>query len=95
LTLAPFPKSSTKNNYTSGFCRDIYMLYVSFQKNTKLRLIVSSATVDAEQLRVFFSSGKEDKSAAILSVEGRLYPVAVNYVLGKFLLFACMKAKNN
>ncbi|XP_059483875.1 probable ATP-dependent RNA helicase DHX35 [Neocloeon triangulifer] len=51
------------------------------RKNTKLRLIVSSATVDAEQLRMFFSSGKNDNSAAILSVEGRLYEVTVNYVI--------------
>jgi len=65
------------------------MLYKikNLQKNKKLRLIVSSATVDAEQLKFFFSNGKDDKSAAILSVEGRLYSVSVNYVIGNLYLF--------
>jgi HrpA-like RNA helicase len=43
---------------------------------------VSSATVDAEQLKAFFSSGKDEETAAIFSVQGRLYPVNVHYLIG-------------
>ncbi|XP_011302754.1 probable ATP-dependent RNA helicase DHX35 isoform X2 [Fopius arisanus] len=54
------------------------------KKRKSLRIIVSSATVDAEELRDFFNSntrkyGGKD-SACILSVEGRLYPVDIFYV---------------
>nr|CAD7570303.1 unnamed protein product [Timema californicum] len=54
------------------------------RKRKNLKLIVSSATVDAEQLRDFFNlnNGKDSAldTATILSVEGRLYPVDVFYV---------------
>ncbi|KAF4520740.1 hypothetical protein B566_EDAN004860 [Ephemera danica] len=51
------------------------------RKNKQLRLVVSSATVDAEQLKKFFSSGKDEvETAAILSIHGRLYPVDVHYI---------------
>lgn len=54
------------------------------RKRKNLKLIVASATVDAEQLYRFFNqnSGK-DKSqdtTVIMSVEGRLYPVDIHYV---------------
>ncbi|XP_064474094.1 probable ATP-dependent RNA helicase DHX35 isoform X2 [Ornithodoros turicata] len=52
------------------------------KKRPDLRLIVSSATLDAEVLRDFFSSGIESKSisAAILSIQGRAYPVDIYYL---------------
>uniref|UniRef100_A0ABD2VZY6 RNA helicase n=1 Tax=Trichogramma kaykai TaxID=54128 RepID=A0ABD2VZY6_9HYME len=54
------------------------------KKRRSLRLVVSSATVDAEELRDFFNSRKsssnEDDLATILSVEGRLHPVDVHYL---------------
>ncbi|KAJ8678997.1 hypothetical protein QAD02_014784 [Eretmocerus hayati] len=57
------------------------------RKRPSLRVIVASATVDAEELRDFFNtntSAKKDKNedkdtATILSVEGRLYSISVFY----------------
>jgi len=46
------------------------------RKRRSLRLVVASATVDAEHLRNFFDN---KDSAVILSVQGRLYPVDVFY----------------
>ena len=60
------------------------------RKRSDLRLIVSSATVDAEYVRDFFDAGhkKNDKKKAeksenstILSVQGRSYSVDVHYLL--------------
>jgi HrpA-like RNA helicase len=39
--------------------------------------------VDAEQLKNFFTSDKNKDSAVIMSVQGRLYPVDVHYVIGE------------
>ncbi|TKR77725.1 hypothetical protein L596_018643 [Steinernema carpocapsae] len=48
-----------------------------------LRIIISSATLDAELFRDFFelntSSDREKDTATIISVEGRMHPVAVYY----------------
>ena len=43
---------------------------------------MSSATVDAEELRRFFSLERDRQTAAILSVEGRQHPVQVYYSIG-------------
>ncbi|XP_043241834.1 probable ATP-dependent RNA helicase DHX35 [Amphibalanus amphitrite] len=51
------------------------------KKRRDLRLIVSSATVDAEELRRFFSLDGDRPSATILSVDGRQHPVEVYYSL--------------
>lgn len=54
------------------------------QKRKSLKLIVASATVDAEQLRNFFnfnvSKDPKKDNSVIISVQGRLYPVEVFYV---------------
>ncbi|XP_054282374.1 probable ATP-dependent RNA helicase DHX35 isoform X2 [Macrosteles quadrilineatus] len=52
------------------------------RKQKKLRVIVTSATMDAEHLCSFFnhSSDKNKKTAVIMSVEGRLYPVQIHYL---------------
>ncbi|XP_008551544.1 probable ATP-dependent RNA helicase DHX35 isoform X1 [Microplitis demolitor] len=54
------------------------------RKRKDLKLIVSSATVDAEELRDYFnlnaSKDSTKNTAVILSVEGRLYPVDIFYV---------------
>ena len=47
-------------------------------------MIVSSATMDAEELRNFFNTNSSSKNraedtATILSVEGRLYPISIYY----------------
>lgn len=56
------------------------------QKRKSLRIIVSSATVDAEELRDFFNvNATKDPakdSAVIMSVEGRLYPVEIFFLKG-------------
>ena len=48
-----------------------------------LRLIIASATLDAVKFRDFFAppNGDDDVTAAILSVEGRQYPVEILYSL--------------
>merc|ERR1719369_670476 len=56
------------------------------KRRRDLKVIVSSATVDAEYIRDFFNRGKESKkldkalTATILSVEGRNYSVDVFYL---------------
>ena len=53
-------------------------------KRSDLRLIVSSATLDAKLFRDYFnlndSKDKTKNTAAIISVEGRQYPVQIHYV---------------
>ncbi|XP_046842076.1 probable ATP-dependent RNA helicase DHX35 isoform X1 [Xenia sp. Carnegie-2017] len=55
------------------------------KKRKDLKLIVTSATMDAEMFRDFFNTNiSKDKSkdtAAILSVEGRTFPTEIYYVL--------------
>ena len=61
------------------------------QKRKDLRLIIASATLDAVKFRDFFAppssssspdgSDDHDAKAAILSVEGRQYPVEILYSL--------------
>jgi len=54
------------------------------KRRRDLKLIISSATVDAEYIRDFFNRGKDKSqktgSATILSVEGRNYNVDVHYL---------------
>lgn len=54
------------------------------RKQRNLRLIIASATIDAEHLCNFFnhnsSKSKDKDTAVIMSVEGRLYPVEVYYL---------------
>ncbi|XP_049762763.1 probable ATP-dependent RNA helicase DHX35 isoform X1 [Schistocerca cancellata] len=51
------------------------------RKRKNLKLIVTSATVDAEHLKNFFSHSPSNKdTAVIMSVHGRLYPVSVYYL---------------
>ncbi|CAG0921664.1 unnamed protein product [Notodromas monacha] len=53
------------------------------RKRPDLRLIISSATMDAEDLRKYFDLSKPSEpkqTAAILSVEGRTYPVRAYYL---------------
>jgi ATP-dependent RNA helicase DDX35 len=52
-----------------------------------LRIIVSSATIDAEIFKGFFEAGKEKQNgnqkseiASVISLEGRTYPVDVMYL---------------
>lgn len=58
-----------------------------FQKRKSLRLIIASATMDAEHLQNFFNTNvtkdKNKDTAIILTVEGRQYPVDIFYVKGK------------
>jgi ATP-dependent RNA helicase DDX35 len=60
------------------------------QKQKNLKLIVASATVDAEHLYNFFNNNSSKDTtkdtAVIMSVEGRLYPVDIYYVKGNRFL---------
>ncbi|KAG8267014.1 ATPdependent RNA helicase [Homalodisca vitripennis] len=58
------------------------------RKQKKLRLIVTSATMDAEHLCNFFnqSTEKDKKSAVIMSVEGKLHPVQVHFLKVSFCI---------
>ncbi|KAK0043117.1 ATP-dependent RNA helicase DHX35 [Biomphalaria pfeifferi] len=55
------------------------------KKRKDLRLIVASATLNAEEMKNFFNKNKTDDpekdTAAILTIEGREYPVDVHYSL--------------
>ena len=55
------------------------------KKRKDLRIIVSSATLDAEMFKEFFNSNitndRTKDTAAILSVKGRSYPVDIHYTL--------------
>mmetsp|Transcript_52395 Transcript_52395/g.87094 ORF Transcript_52395/g.87094 Transcript_52395/m.87094 type:complete len:700 (+) Transcript_52395:62-2161(+) len=54
------------------------------RKRKDLRLVVSSATLDAEDFRDFFNTNRSgdpaNDTAAIISIEGRMYPVDIHYV---------------
>ncbi|XP_076176030.1 putative ATP-dependent RNA helicase DHX35 isoform X2 [Ptiloglossa arizonensis] len=50
------------------------------RKRRSLKVVVCSATVDAEQLRDFFNTGTTKDTAVIMTVEGRLYPVDIFFV---------------
>ncbi|XP_048578247.1 probable ATP-dependent RNA helicase DHX35 isoform X2 [Nematostella vectensis] len=55
------------------------------KKRPDLRIIVSSATLDAEMFKDFFNTNitndKSKDTAAVLSVEGRSYPVNIEYAI--------------
>ena len=51
------------------------------QQRKDLKLIISSATLDAEKFRDFFAPRGSGVKGAILSVEGRRYPVEILYCL--------------
>lgn len=50
------------------------------QKRPALRVIVSSATIDAAAFLEYFSSGSPLGDVMVASLEGRMYPVEVAYL---------------
>lgn len=50
------------------------------RKRPSLRLIVSSATLDATSFRDYFITSASPDEATIISLEGRMYPVEVAYL---------------
>jgi hypothetical protein len=50
------------------------------RKRPSLRIIVSSATLDAMSFHDYFCSGISPQEATIISLEGRMYPVEVAYL---------------
>ncbi|KAJ3501295.1 hypothetical protein NLJ89_g9401 [Agrocybe chaxingu] len=50
------------------------------KKRPSLRIIVSSATLDATKFLDYFSQGTSQEEATIISLEGRMYPVEVAYL---------------
>ena len=64
----------------------IALLRKIIKQRSCLKVILTSATTDAEKLKSFFCSKVQGDSAfkascAILSVEGRCYPVQINYAV--------------
>lgn len=50
------------------------------RKRNDLRIIISSATVDAERLANFFIDKKNHLDAYVLRVQGRGFPIKINYL---------------
>ena len=50
------------------------------RKRPSLRLVVSSATLDATSFKDYFTSGTSPEEATIISLQGRMYPVEVAYL---------------
>lgn len=46
------------------------------KKRKDLKLVVSSATIDAQAIASFF----KDNSVAVFGIPGRMYPVEINYL---------------
>lgn len=55
-------------------------LYRIRRKRPSLRLIVSSATLDATSFLEYFTAGNSQDEATIVSLEGRMFPVDVAYL---------------
>ncbi len=65
----------------------IGLLKKIMRKRKDLKIIVCSATVDAEEIKLYFDEGLKKKSteeisldSIIISVEGRYFPVEINYL---------------
>ena len=67
----------------------IGLLKKIMRKRQDLKIIVCSATVDAEEIKLYFDEGLKKKStedtaialdSVIISVEGRYFPVEINYL---------------
>lgn len=50
------------------------------KKRPSLRIVVSSATLDATKFQDYFSQGTSEEECTIVSLEGRVYPVEVAYL---------------
>jgi ATP-dependent RNA helicase DDX35 len=54
------------------------------QRRPDLRVIVSSATLDAEEFKNFFNTNRSSDAtkddAAIISIEGRMHPIDIHYL---------------
>ena len=50
------------------------------RKRPSLRLIVSSATLDAVSFLNYFIAGNTSNEATIVSLEGRAHPVEISYL---------------
>lgn len=50
------------------------------KKRPSLRIVVSSATLDATKFLDYFTQGASDEECTIVSLEGRMYPVEVAYL---------------
>jgi len=78
-----------KRNFPRAEHDELMLSNEHLQKRKSLRIIVSSATVDAEELRDFFNinttKDSSKDSAVIMSVEGRLYPVDVFFLKGIYI----------
>jgi ATP-dependent RNA helicase DDX35 len=66
--------------YDIGRDISLYLRNRIRRKRPALRLIVSSATIDAAAFLEYFSSGLPLSDVMVASLEGRMYPVEVAYL---------------
>jgi len=66
--------------FHDGKRRPSYLRNRIRRKRPALRLIVSSATIDAAAFLEYFSSGSPLSDVVVASLEGRMYPVEVAYL---------------
>lgn len=69
---------------------DLQFSLLIFQKRDNLKIVISSATVDAQLFKDFFNlkSKKTDKdTSVILTVEGRMYESETHYLKGRLLRY--------
>ncbi|OWR41833.1 putative ATP-dependent RNA helicase [Danaus plexippus plexippus] len=66
------------------------------RKRKNLKLIISSATMDADFLKDFFNLNKDqtNSTSVIMSMRGRTYPIDIFYVQGKILYYNHRIEKN-
>ena len=70
-----------------SLCTDVVVGLIKkiMQRRPELRVVVASATLDAEKVRDFFSTNTSgdpsQDDVAILSVEGRMFPIDIFYSL--------------
>jgi len=67
------------NHHCSSRTRPDHFIRIR-RKRPALRIIVSSATLDASSFLEYFSSTVSPEEGAIVSLEGRMYPVEVAYL---------------
>ena len=85
LTEIPFSVSAHERSIHTDIAMGL--LKKILKKRPELRVIVSSATLDAEYLRDFFNMRDHlQPTSSILSIEGRTFPVEMFYMKVGMLL---------
>lgn len=80
LSILTFCSASSKSKLLSLIFTDLLTHSRIRRKRPSLRLIVSSATIDASSFLDYFTSATSSSDATIVSLEGRMFPVEVAYL---------------